>query len=382
MKSKAMEVGNEVLSLTLNSRELLRSLLLVGKVIGPNPIVPVLENTKVEISAGKLEFTGNNLKQAITSSIDYGIIGETGTFLLPHKKTVDLLKTLPDVPVTITHSRSGKTCAVQIEVDGKKFNLQSDPHEDFRKPTLFSGESVQLPVKQLKEALNICLATVSDDDMHPTRLGIHFNTHDGEIVSCDGGNITVYRTGLELSGKPFTIPSSFVKLILDCVSDDQENATLEVSDNSVRISNDTTSITSILIAERFVPYQNALPTSAEISGDINTREWSTALKRALIFANATTNATRNTFSGGWLTIVTEDKDFGSESSQGIDFGSNCEFVIGLQGKVISNILQKLPADTARLDMTTPNRGVCIYPHGTLAKELLIMSMPVMLATDL
>ncbi|SDG72716.1 DNA polymerase III beta subunit, N-terminal domain [Dyadobacter soli] len=371
---------NEVLALTMGSKDLLKALNLVGKVVASNPIVPALENVKVEILTGKVQFSGNNLHQSITCSTEYNIIGDTGSFLLPHKKTVDLLKTLPDVPVTIVHTQNAGTCAVQIEVDGKKFKMASDAAKDFPMPPLTSGESLELPVKQLKEALTVCLSTVSNDTLRPSQLGVHFNTEAGEIVSCDGSNITIYRTGQLFDSKPFTIPSEFARLVIDQISDSQDAVSLEISDSYARISNDTQVITSILVSEKFVDYERAIPKSNNLKGSIDITEWSTAIKRSLIFTNLTTFQTRNIFSAGKLTIATQDQDFGSDSTQEIPFDGDFEFEIGLQGKTISNILQRLGSNTARLEMTAPNRGFCIFPDNTLAKELLIMSMPVMLPT--
>lgn len=378
MKTSATQLG-EVLIMTLNSKELLKSLTSVGKVVAANPIVPALENVKVEILTGKIQFTGSNLQQTITSAVDYPLIGDTGTFLLPHKKTLDLLKTLPDVPVNIVYTAKQDVYSVQIEVDGKKFKMASESGRDFPKELIFAGDSIELPVNQLKEALTVCLTTVSNDTLRPSQLGIHFNLSDGEIVSCDGSNITMYRTGLTLDAKPFTIPSEFAKLIIEHISDNDETVTLEISDKHARISNDSQIITSSLVAEKFVDYQRAIPNSNTFKGVISISEWLTATKRSLIFANATFH-TKSTFSAGKLTIATLDADFGSDSKQEIPFEGDFDFEIGLQGKTISQILQKLHSETARLEMTAPNRGFCIYPENTLAKELLIMSMPVMLQT--
>lgn len=379
MKATATRVG-EVLTLTMNSKELLKALTLAGKVAASNPIVPALENIKIEILTGKIQFSGNNLHQSITCSVDYNIIGETGSFLLPHKKTVDLLKNLPDVPVRVVHTQAGNSFTVQIEVDGKKFTMASDNGRDFPMPPITSGDCLELPVKQLKEALTICLSTVSNDTLRPSQLGIHFNVEAGDIVSCDGSNITVYRTGLLLESKPFTIPSEFARLVIEHISDNQESVTLEISDKYAKISNDTQVITSVLISEKFVDYAMAIPTSSTLKGSISIAEWATAIRRSLIFTNVTTFQTKNTFSPGKLVITTQDKDLGSDSSQEIPFDGDFDFEIGLQGKAISQILQKLDSETARLEMTAPNRGICIFPQDTLATELLIMSMPVMLLT--
>jgi len=377
MKTSATQLG-EVLILTLNSKDLLKSLTLVGKVVAANPIVPALENVKVEILPGKIQFTGSNLQQTVTSTVDYPLIGDTGVFLLPYKKTVDLLKTLPDVPVNIVYTAKEAVFTIQIEVDGKKFKMSSDAAKDYPKEQLFSGDSIELPVKQLKEALSICFSTVSTDTLRPAQLGVHFNMEPGEIVSCNGTNLTIYRTGLSLDLKPFTVPAEFARLVVDHLSDDEETVTLEISDNHVRFSNEAEVVTSVLIAEKFVEYTNAIPSENPWAGTINILEWSTAIKRSLIFTNSKSFSTKNTFSDGKLTISTQDEDYGYDSKQEIPFDGNFDLEIGMNGKNISQILQKLPSETARIEMSTPNRVVCIYPDNTLAEELLILSAPVML----
>lgn len=377
MKAATTQIS-ETLTLTMNSKELLKALTLVGKAVAANALVPALENAKVEILPGKVRFTGNNLHQAITCTLDYPIIGDTGAFLLPHKKTVDLLKTLPDVPVNIIYTAKVGVCSVQIEVDGKKFKMASDVAKDYPKEVLFAGDSIELPVKQLKEAITICFSTVSNDTLRPSQLGVHFNLEAGEIVSCNGTNVTIYRTGLSLDLKPFTVPSEFARLVVDHISNDEETVTLEISESHARFSNETEVVTSVLIAEKFVQYENAIPSDNPLAGTINILEWSTAIKRSLIFTNSKSFSTKNTFSAGKLTISTQDADYGYDSKQEISFDGNFDIEIGMNGKNISQILQNLPSETARIGMAAPNRVVCIYPDNTMAKELLILSAPVML----
>ncbi|MCE7061233.1 DNA polymerase III subunit beta [Dyadobacter sp. CY343] len=379
---KVTDVHTEVLTIELNSRTLLRELLSVGRTMSTNLIVGALENVFVSLTTGKIHFTGDNLKESITSTVEYNIIGETGTFLLPHKKTVELLKTLPDVPVSIIHTRIEKVCSVQINVDGKKFKLSTEPWEEFPKRKAFSGSQLTMPVKQLKEAITRCLATVSVDTLRPAMMGIHIQTEKGDFVSTDGHSLTLYSTGFQMDAKPFTITASFAKLILESLSEDQENITLEVSDKNVQISNEHLTIISQLIDERFVAYEGVLPKNQPLKGVIDIAQWSTALRRAAIFANATTLATKHTFSNGRLTIKSEDLDYGNDSVQEISYEGDFEILIGFNGRLLNNILSKLDSNTARIELSEPNRAMLIYPDNTLAQELIILMMPVMLETYL
>lgn len=374
----SQKVGAEVLTISLSSKILLRELLSVGRAVNPNPIVAVMENVSVKISTGKVEFTGDNLSQSITSVLDYNVIGETGNFLLPHKKTVELLKTLPDVPVSITHTREGNACSVQITMEGKKFKLSSEPWEEYPKPKLLAFNEFVFPANQMREAFTKCLLTVSTDDLRPAMTGVHIQAQTGDIVSTNGHALTLYRTGLPMEGNPFTVPASFAKLVLESIPEDQENVILEVSSSTVQISNERLTITSRLIDERYVDYENAVPKDLPLKGIIVINEWSTAMRRALIFSDATTLTVKNTFDHGRLTLQSEDTNYETDSVQEIGFEGDFEITIGLNGKLATGILQKLDSDTARIEMMASNRAILVYPDNTLAKELIILLMPVYL----
>ncbi len=385
MKTKTT-TSAEVLTITIGTKQLLSSLLFVGKAIAPNPIVVLLENVHVTIRPGEVEFRADDYSQSITTRMEYNHIGETGSFLLPHKKAVELLKTLPEAPITIQHVREEKkndkgnpmiVCTITISFEEKKFKLASDDHIEFPKPQIFSGESIMVSAAQIREAFNICLTTVSIDTLRPAQCGIHFNTKKGDIVSCNGGNMTIFRTGVPLPTNVFTINTSFAKMVLEIIPSDQESIVLEVSDKSVRISNETQTITSQLIDERYVDYERALPQNNPLKATISLMDWLVVLRRSLIFSDSSF-ATKHTFLPDKLTIVTQDVHCESDSTQEIYYDGDVELEIGLQGKQISTILQKVSSKTARLEMSKPNWAVLIKPETTTAKELIILTMPIML----
>lgn len=381
--------GTEVLKLTLNSKQLLSTLLFVGKAIAANPVVVLLENVHVTIKPGEVQFTGDDYSKSISRTIEYPHIGETGSFMLPHKKTVELLKTLPDTPVDIIHTRKEERgekgavlviCEVMLIIEGKKFKLASEDHIDFPRQQVFDGATIALAAQQLKDAINACLATASTDDMKPSLLGIHFNTAKGEIVSCDGGNMTVFRTGNAITADPFTVSTSFARLVMESITPDQQNLELELSASSIRITNNRDTITSRLVNHLYADYQMAIPQNNPLKGRINLTDWGVAIRRSLIFASSNF-ATKNTFAPGKLILNTEDKDYGNDSRQEIDFEGDFDMEIGLQGKAISAILQKTESKLARLEMSANNRAILIYPEETSAQELLLLSMPVLLLSE-
>jgi DNA polymerase-3 subunit beta len=369
----------EISELNINSRELLRALTLVGRVVPNNPLVTVLENVKVEFSGAAATFTADNFKQNITVTVPCGTFGDDGEFLIPHKKITELLKTLPDAPLSIVHTRNGSTCNIVVNVDGKKFKVTSEPIEDFPKAKVFSGNQIALPAQQLKEAINFCLATVSTDDLRPATCGLYFNTEVGDIVSTNGMNLTRYQMDKPIDTKPFLITSEFARMISELIVKDQEVVTLEVSEKSARISADDQVITSSLIDERFPDYGNAIPESSKMEGIIDLEEWVTLLKRSALFSSGKVGLVRNKFEGGVLTAVSEDMDYGNEAIQEMNYEGNIDIEIGLSGKQLTNIL-KMISGKATIGVTAPNRAVMIYPEKTLAKKLTILSMPLMLST--
>ncbi len=368
-----------MIELNINSRKLLHALTLVGRVVPSNPMAPILENVKAVISGTEARFIADNFKQNIVVTAQCGSIGTDGEFLIPYKKITELLKTLPDLALNITHTRSGTSCSLVINAEGKKFKLSAEPVEDFPKDKVFIGKSITLPGDQIKEAINLCLGTVESNEIKPAMCGIYFNTESGEIVSTNGMNMTVYQLDSSIDASPFIITSSFAKMVHDLITKDQETVTLEVSTTSVRVSSDDQVITASQIDEKFPNYSSAIPESCKMEGEINVDDWNVILKRSALFSGTKAGMSINTFKAGELTVTSEDKDYGNDSVQEMRYDGDIDIEIGLSGKALPDIL-KLYSGNAKIGLTAANRALMIYPENTMAKKLTILSMPLMLPT--
>lgn len=382
-----IESQTDIISLNLNSKSLLNALLALGKVVSANPIVPSIENVHVTVSPGQLKLRATDLLTTLTTVVNFATeIGEKyeGVFLIPHKLTMDLLKSLPDVPVLLCHENSLENFKITFRIDKQKYALQTENPKDFPKEQKVIGETLSLPADQIKEGLKICLNSVGTDDLRPQMQGIYFDsdTTNLTLASTNGHHIVRYQTKvLNESKLNFILRSGAANAIADAIEPTTKFIELTVSDKLVMINLGNITISSQLIDERYPDYKSAVPQEFPNVANLNLNDWKTLIKRSLLFSNKTTSAIRCHFIDDKLRVSSEDLDFQTQSDQEIEIDGTFEnTAIGLNGKYLISSTQSISGDIV-LRFSTPNRMIDIDVPDTLAESLHIGLMPVFLAEN-
>jgi DNA polymerase III subunit beta len=87
---------------------LLKQLQVINGVIGTRTVIPILEYFLFEVEDGRLVVTGTDLEVSMRSSLAIEA-KDSGRIAVPSKLIIDILKTLPEQPVTFTINAENKT---------------------------------------------------------------------------------------------------------------------------------------------------------------------------------------------------------------------------------------------------------------------------------
>ena len=99
------------MNLTISSTNLLKALMDVSKAIPSKSPLPILENFLFVLKDGKLEITASDSELTLRTAIEVDGPQEEGSIAVPARHMTDLLKELPDQPVSIkTISESAFEC--------------------------------------------------------------------------------------------------------------------------------------------------------------------------------------------------------------------------------------------------------------------------------
>ena len=108
---------------------LLKQLLTINGVIGTRTVIPILEYFLFEIEDGILTITATDLEVSMRSTVAVEA-KENGKIAVPSKLIIEILKTLPEQPVTFTINTDNKT--VELTSDNGKYKISGESAEDFR----------------------------------------------------------------------------------------------------------------------------------------------------------------------------------------------------------------------------------------------------------
>ena len=90
------------MKLIISSSELLKGVMAVSKAIPAKSPLPILENFLFDLKGNILEITASDSELTLRTQIEVENTTEEGKIAVPAKLMMDLLKELPDQPLTIS----------------------------------------------------------------------------------------------------------------------------------------------------------------------------------------------------------------------------------------------------------------------------------------
>jgi len=130
---------------------LLKQLNLINGVITGNTVLPILEDFLFEIKKSKLNLSSTDLETSMNTSVSVEAT-ENGKVAIPAKMLIEILKSLPEQPLTFTIDN--ENFGIELSSDNGKYKLQGENGENFPKIPKSSGEDeVKLSAKVLGRAI-------------------------------------------------------------------------------------------------------------------------------------------------------------------------------------------------------------------------------------
>ena len=158
------------MKLIVSSAELLKGILAVSKAIPAKSALPILENFLFDLKGNSLEITASDMELTLKTSLEVDNAVEEGRIAIPARHMTDLLKELPDQPLTIsTLNDSSFECSW---ANGSS-TLPYFPAEDYPE-TVTADEtavSIEFPAEALVEGIASTIYATADDEIRPAPQG-------------------------------------------------------------------------------------------------------------------------------------------------------------------------------------------------------------------
>ncbi|MEM0995603.1 MAG: DNA polymerase III subunit beta [Bacteroidota bacterium] len=360
----------------------------LGKVNGVIPsrsVLPIIENFLFEIEEGNLTISTTNLEISMQTSLNIESRGGSIKIAVPAKILQDILKELPEQPITF--SIDEETFAIEISSEVGKYKLSGEDGLDFPKiPVAENTQSATMPVSVLLTAINRTLFAASTDEDKAALNGIFFKlgTDALTFVATDAHRLVRYRRVDITVETPasFIVPQKALNLVKGSFDSNQEPVQIEYNDSNAFFRTNSLLLVCRLIDQKYPDYENVIPTENPNRLNVGRLELLGSLRRVNIFANKTSHQVRFKVVGSTLEISSEDLDYANEARETLNChyeGSDIE--IGFNASLLIDIIKNASTPEILVEMSTPNRAGIVLPNQQEeGEDVLMLIMPVMLGS--
>ncbi len=372
------------MNIVVNSSILHKSLQLLGGVLNNNNSLPILDNFLFEIKPQQLVISASDLETAITVHMDNIETKGEGVLCIPAKLLMDILKSIPEHPLTFTID--AKTYGIEISSDFGKYKLTGLNGDDFPKaPTLDADKSFSVPGDVMSRAINKTLFAAGNDEMRPVMSGMYFEIKENEarFVATDAHKLVRYtRTDKGGDEASFIVPKKPLNLMKGILGSIKSDVKVNYADNNALFSFDNVSLMCRLIEGKYPNYEAVIPKENPFKLTIDRADFLQSIRRVSIFANKSTYQVRLKMGGSELHLSAEDLDYSNEANESLACtysGDNLE--IGFNSRFLQEMLSNLDCDNVTIEMSASNRAGILRPVEMVDEheDILMLVMPVMLS---
>ncbi len=371
----------------ISSTTLLRSLQKISGVLSTNSTLPILEDFLFALEGETLTITASDLETTISVMVTPEKADDAGSVAIPARQLLDIMKTFPEIPVTIISD--SETLNVEILAGEGKYKMIGQSADEFPQvPELENTKKVTVNGAMLVNAFNNTLFATGNDELRPVMSGVfcEINEDDLTFVATDAHKLVRYRRNEVKSetADSFIFPKKTLSLARHIIPDDnEEEVILEFNNTNATFKFDDILMVCRLIEGKYPNYNAVIPNENPFKLTIGRQSLLNALRRVSIFGSKSTHQVRFKISGKELVLSAEDIDYSSEGKERLTCSYEGEDIeIGFNSKFMQEMLSTLTCENITLEMSAPNRAGIIKPEDSEDEneDILMLIMPVMLTS--
>lgn len=370
------------MNFVVSSSSLLKHLQTISGVLTTSNTLPILDNFLFEISDGGLTVSASDLETTMRTTFEVEA-KETGKVCMPAKLLLDILKNLPDQPLTFGVNLDN--FSIEISYTNGKSKMVGYNGDDFPKvPDLKDTNNTTVAGDIIAEAINKTLFATGTDDLRPVMSGVfcQFTSDNMTFVATDAHKLVRYtRTDSKASGNSsFILPKKALNMLKNNLKG-EEDVKIEYNESNAVFTFNETTLTCRLIDGKYPNYEAVIPQENPNVLTVDRESLLSSIKRVSIFANKTTHQVQLKITGSELSISAEDLDFSNEANERLTCSYEGEDMeIGFNSRFILEMLNNIGSDEIRIMMSQPNRAGLIVPatKENEDEDILMLVMPVML----
>ncbi len=347
---------------TCEKNMLVQGLNIAGRTVAQKSSLSVIEGIFCKAGHG-ISLTGYNMETAITYDIP-AEVSDPGECILPAKLFGDIVRRLPEGPVTVVVSEDFK---VSIRAGYASFTISAESAEDYPDlPDVNSGRPIKIPQNKLKELISGTIFAVSENQGRPIHTGVKFEVTNDSItaIAVDGFRLArrTYHpqesTERELS---FVVPAQGLKEVEKIVTDSEDDASFTLGPKHILYQIGNATLVCRLLDGEFLDWRKVVPTNCPIQLVAHVSDLSSSVERVgLIVSEKYKSPVRCVFSHNELLMRTNTTIGAAEDKCSIA-GDGKELEIGFNVRYLADALKVIPSEEVTMELTNGLSPIVLTP---------------------
>ena len=347
---------------TCEKSMLVTGLNIAGRTVAQKSSLSVIEGILCKAGMG-LSLTGYNMETAITYDIE-AEVSDPGECILPAKLFGDIVRRLPEGPVTVVVDESYK---VSIRAGYASFTISAESAEDYPElPDVNDGRAIRIPQCKLKELISGTIFAVSENQGRPIHTGVKFEVTNDSItaIAVDGFRLArrtfhpEEETGRELS---FVVPAAGLKEVEKIVTDTDDNAAFTLGSRHILFQMGKATLVCRLLDGEFLDWRRVVPTDCPFKLVANVGDLSSSVDRVgLIVSEKYKSPVRCVFGNQEVQMRTSTTIGAAEDRCSLA-GDGKELEIGFNVRYLEDALRAVPSEEVTLELTNGLSPIVLTP---------------------
>ena len=341
---------------------LLQGLNIAGRTVAQKSSLSVIEGILCRAGHG-LSLTGYNMETAITYQIEAEVT-DPGECILPAKLFGDIIRRLPEGPVTVLVDDNYK---VSIRAGYASFSISAENAEDYPElPDVNSGRPIQIPQTALKELISGTIFAVSENQGRPIHTGVKFEVTNETIsaIAVDGFRLArrtwhaEESTGRELS---FVVPAQGLKEVEKIVTDADDMASFTLGPKHILYTIGNATLVCRLLEGDFLDWRRVVPTNCPVKLVAHVSDLASSIERVgLIVSEKYKSPVRCVFGNQSVQLRT-NTTIGAAEDRCSLAGDGKELEIGFNVRYLADALRVIPSEEVCLELTNGLSPIVLTP---------------------
>ncbi len=364
------------MQLSIIREDLLKPLQQIIGAVERRQTMPALSNLLLRGGDQKLSITATDLEVELVATLDMEI-EDKGATTIPARKLLDICRALPDKSKIAINSSNEK---IKVSSGRSRFSLATLPAEDF--PTIDDLEldqNVVIKEGEFKSLIEKSAFAMAQQDVRYYLNGLLIELDSSQIrtVATDGHRLALsqleHKSDIDGS-RQIILPRKGVQELLRLLSSEDNEITISIGKNHLRVNLTNLQFTSKLIDGRFPEYQRVLPEECDNRAIIDKVTLKQALSRASILSNEKYKGIRLILDNNIMVIQAHNPEH-EEAEDEIEIeykGDRLE--VGFNVVYLLDVLNALESDKVEIIIQDANSSALMVSPASQASRYVVMPM--------